>query len=276
MGTPALASRVRDSASGLRSRGVDTPRAAFVLGSGLSGVLELDAPVRIPFEEIPGFPSGTLPGHDRAFEFGRAGGIPVVVLRGRAHYYEGLSLAEVTFPVRVLRELGAPWVALVNASGAIDPTFSVGDLVLLWDHLNLMGENPLVGPNDDALGPRFPDMSRAYDRELIERAESAARAASISTRRGVYAAVSGPHYETPAEIRMLRTCGADLVGMSTVPETIVAVHAGLRVLGLSVVTDLAFPEQLAPLLHEDVVRAAERAAPNVDRILRGLLNGETA
>jgi purine-nucleoside phosphorylase len=276
MTNTVLAERAREAADHLRGRGVGVPRASFVLGSGLSGALRLERSVRVPFDEVPGFPRGALAGHDRVVEFGEAEGVPVLVLRGRAHHYEGISLADATFPIRVLRALGAPWVALANACGGIDPTLEVGDVVLITDHLNLMGDNPLVGPNDDALGPRFPDMSRAYDRGLLLRAEEVARSASITTRRGVYAAVPGPHYETPAEIRMLRTCGADLVGMSTVPETIVAVHGGMKVLGISIVTDLAHPESLEPLTHDEVVRAAERARPHVDAILRGLLKGEVA
>lgn len=276
MSTPALIDRVREAADLLRSRGVGAAEASCVLGSGLSGALPFTGAVRVSFEDVPGFPKGTLAGHDRVLEWGESEGTPVLVLRGRAHHYEGISLAEATFPIRVLRELGARWVALANASGGIDPTLEVGDIVLLTDHLNLMGDNPLVGPNDERLGPRFPDMSHAYDRALLHRAEAVARSASITTRRGVYAAVAGPHYETPAEIRMLRTCGADLVGMSTVPEAIVAVHGGMRVLGISVVTDLAHPEDLEPLTHDEVVQAAERARPSVDAILRGLVKGDAA
>jgi purine-nucleoside phosphorylase len=176
----------------------------------------------------------------------------------------------------VARALGSRWIALLNAAGGLDPAHAVGDVVLIADHINLLGDNPLIGPNDDTLGPRFPDLSRAYDADLLARAESAARAAGVPVRRGVYAAVCGPHYETPAELRMLRLLGADLVGMSTVPETIVAVHAGLPVLGISVVTDLAHPEAPEPLSHEDVVAAAGAAAPEVGRILEALVRAEPA
>ncbi len=275
MNLAPLSTRIGETVDYLRQRGVGNPVAAVVLGSGLSSTLQIDEPISIPFGEIPGFPRGQVDGHDRVLEFGLVGGRPVLLLKGRVHYYEGVSLAEATFPVRVAAGLGARWIALLNACGGIDPTCRVGDLVLIADHLNLMGDNPLVGPNDDAIGPRFPDMSRAWDRDLAARAEEAARAGGVATKRGVYAAVSGPHYETPAEIRMLRTMGADLVGMSTVPECLVAVHSGLRVLGISVVTDLAFPEELEPLSHDQVVSAAREAAPRAGAILRGVLEGES-
>jgi purine-nucleoside phosphorylase len=269
-----LSERIGETVSFLRSRGVDRPVAAVVTGSGLADALPLDDAVTVPYGEIPGFPAAGVDGHDGALAFGTAGGRPVLVLRGRVHYYEGASLAEATFPIRVLRGLGARWVALLNAAGAVAPTLEVGDLVCITDHINLMGDNPLVGPNDDAVGPRFPDLSRAWDPGLRARVEEAARAAGIPTRRGVYCAVSGPHYETPAEIRMIRSSGGDLVGMSTVPECIVAVHSGLKVWGLSVVTDLAFPESAGPLTHADVLAAARAAAPRVGTILRGVLEGE--
>jgi purine-nucleoside phosphorylase len=271
-----LSDRVRESVAFLRKRGVEKPVAAVVLGSGLSQALELDRAVSVPFGDVPGFPRGTVAGHDHTLEFGACAGRPVLVLRGRVHYYEGASLAEATFPIRVVTGLRPRWLALVNAAGGIRREYAVGDIVLLTDHINWMGDNPLVGPNDDSLGPRFPDMSRAYDADLLRRAETAARRAGVRTHRGVYAAVAGPTYETPAEIRMLRLAGADLVGMSTVPETIVAVHGGLEVLGMSVVTDSAVPEELEPLSHEDVVRMAREAAPRAGAILRGMLEEEAA
>jgi len=274
--TASLSERIEEAATYLRERGARAPAAAVVLGSGLSDVLRLDGAVSVPYAEVPSFPRGDLAGHGRRLELGTVAGRPVLVLRGRAHFYEGFTLADATLPVRVARALGAPWVALVNAAGGLDPDHRVGDLVLIRDHLNLMGDNPLIGENDDALGPRFPDMSRAYDAALLDRAEAAAAAAGVRTRRGVYAAVSGPTYETPAEIRMIRGMGADLVGMSTVPETIVAVHGGMRVLGISVVTDLAAdPDELEPLSHEQVVRAARKAGAGVDAVLRGVIEGES-
>jgi purine-nucleoside phosphorylase len=263
--------RVQEAVDHLRRRGFAEVDAAVVLGSGLSRALPLEDPVSAPFEEVPHFPRGRVAGHERRVEYGRVAGARCLVLRGRVHAYEGADLVEATRPVRVARALGARWIALTNAAGALRPLYDVGDLVAITDHLNLMGDGPLAGPNDDALGTRFPDLSSAYDPELLRHADEAARAEGTLLRRGVYAAVAGPQYETAAELRMLRTLGADLVGMSTVPEAIAAVHGGMRVLALSVVTDLAFAESPAPLAHADVVAAAERAAPRVSRILEGVL-----
>jgi purine-nucleoside phosphorylase len=229
--------------------------------------------VKIPYEKIPGFPQGAIVGHARVLEFAEHEACPVLVLRGRVHYYEGASLAEATFPVRVTRALGARWIALLNAAGGLNPVYEVGDIVLITDHINLMGTSPLIGPNDESLGPRFPSMSAAYDPSLLRRAEKAAASAAIVTRRGVYAALAGPQYETPAETRALRLLGADLVGMSTAPEAIVARHSQLKVLGLSVVTNLAFAGR-EDAGHDDVVKEARRAAANVEKILRGVLAGE--
>lgn len=269
MGEPA--ERVRRTADFLRSRGVGDVDAAFVLGSGLSAAVRVDGTVSIPFDEIPGFPRGSVRGHPRCVDCGVFAGARCLVVRGRVHYYEGVELSVATFPIRVARELGARWIGLTNACGALRPGYDVGDVVVITDHLNLLGESPLTGPNDDELGTRFPDLSSAYDRGLAEHAEAAARQAGIPVRRGVYAAVAGPQFETPAELRMLRTLGADLVGMSTVPETIVAVHAKLDVLALSVVTDLAYPEAPVAVSHEGVVAAAEAAAPRVGEILEGVV-----
>lgn len=270
----ALRARIETAADFLRDRGFGESAGAVVTGSGLAGVLEMSDSVRVPFTEVPGFPAGSVPGHDHHIEFGTAEGAPLIVLRGRAHGYEGVDLVDATFPVRVVRALGARWIALTNAAGAIRSSLEIGDVVRITDHLNLMGDSPLVGENDDTLGPRFPDLSTAYDSALGAHAQAAALEARVPLRRGVYAAVAGPHYETPAELRMVRALGADLVGMSTVPETIVAVHGGLRVLGLSIVTDLAFPEEPMPLSHDAVVQAARAAAPAVDAILRGVVRRE--
>lgn len=267
-----LARRLTESADFLRARGFREVDAAFVLGSGLGDSIVLDRAVSVPFAEVPGFPAGRVDGHEHRAEFGFLAGRACLALRGRAHFYEGVDLAAAVFPVRVARRLGAKWVALTNAAGALREDLAVGDVVALTDHLNLMGDGPLAGPNDDDVGTRFPDLSRAYDAGLRARAAAAAGEAGFPLREGIYAAVPGPHYETPAELRMLRALGADLVGMSTVPETIAAVHCGLAVLGLSVVTDLALPGEGAPALeHADVVAAARRAAPRVGRVLEGVV-----
>lgn len=266
-----MAQRVRGTVEFLRSRGMGDVEAAFVLGSGLSAALPLEGAVSVPFDEIPHFPHGRVVGHDRRAEWGTLAGARCLVLRGRVHYYEGADLREATYPIRVARALGARWIGLTNAAGALRPVFDVGDVVAVTDHLNLMGDSPLVGANDEDLGTRFPDLGAAYDHGLLRSAEEVARAEGMLLRRGIYAAVAGPQYETAAELRMLRTLGADLVGMSTVPETIVAVHGGMRVLALSVVTDLAFPESPPPVAHERIVAVAETAAPRVTRILEGVL-----
>ncbi|MEZ5066923.1 MAG: purine-nucleoside phosphorylase [bacterium] len=272
-----LAQRLEQAREFLRARGIGEPKVALVLGSGLSDAIALENSVSVPYAEIPGFPSspgGAVAGHAGRLEAGNLAGVPVLVLHGRVHYYEGVELSEATFPVRVAKSLGARWIGLTNASGGIDPAYEVGDLVLITDHLNLLGDNPLIGPNDDSIGPRFPDMSKAYDPELRRRAERVARETGLSLKHGVYAAVAGPTYETPTELRLLRLAGADLVGMSTVPETIVAVHGGLKVLGLSVVTDLAFPEAAESVSHEAVVKAARAAAGKVAALLTGVIREE--
>lgn len=264
---------IEEAGAFLRRRGISSCDLACILGSGFSGVLSLPSSVNVPFAEIPGFPSGALAGHERVLSWGAIDGANLLVFRGRYHAYEGIPLAQAVLPVRVARNLGAKTLILVSASGALSPSYEVGDLVFLTDHVNFMGDNPLIGANDDRLGPRFPDMSRTYTPELILRAEGAAKKLGIQTRRGVYAAVPGPHYETPAEIRMLQRAGADLIGMSTVPEAICGVHSGLQILGISVVTDLAFPEVPEPITHQRVVEAGRLAAPRVDALLREFLRG---
>ncbi|MFB6241132.1 MAG: purine-nucleoside phosphorylase [Gemmatimonadota bacterium] len=211
--------------------------------------------------------------HDGRLLLGTLGGRPVAAMRGRYHRYEGHPLEQVTFPVRVLRELGARTLVTSGAAGGMDPLWERGDLVLVSDHVNLMGDNPLVGPNVDDQGPRFPDMSEAYDPELRRRAREEAVQMGLSLREGVYVAVTGPNLETPAEYRMLRTLGADLVGMSTVPEVIVARHAGMRVLGTAVITDMCLPDDLEPVDVEEVVRVAGEAAPDLSRLVRAVIRG---
>jgi len=266
-------SRLRKAADALEKRLPETPRVAVTLGSGLSAAFGIpDGGVQIPCGEIPGFPVPTVVGHAGEFWAGRIGETPVLVQRGRAHYYEGLSLEDVTFATRLFALIGAKTLVVTNASGAINPDFRAGDLVLISDHINMLGANPLRGPNLEELGPRFPDMSASYTPKLRELAKEVAGGLGIEVKEGVYVAALGPSYETPAEIRAFGVMGADLVGMSTVPEVIAAAHAGMEVLGLSIATNLAAgvnPE--ATLDHEEVIETTRWKGEEVRRLLLALL-----
>jgi len=256
----------------IRGRTAATPEVAIILGTGLGGVAkEIAAETVIPYEDIPGFPLSTVESHAGRLIFGRLGGKSIVAMQGRFHRYEGYSLQQVTFPVRVLRALGAPVLLLSGACGGMNPLWEPGDLVLISDHINLLGDNPLIGPNDDRLGPRFPDMSEPYDRGLRARARALALELGIQLREGVYVAVPGPNLETRAEYRMLRGMGADVVGMSTVPEVIVAVHAGMRVAGISIVTDQCLPDALEPADITRIIATAARAEPQLTRLVTSLV-----
>jgi len=265
--------RLRTAAAVLEKRLPTRPRVAVTLGSGLSDAFGVpEGGVRIPCSEIPGFPVPTVAGHAGELWAGRIGETPVLVQRGRAHFYEGLSLDDVTFATRLFALLGAKTLVVTNASGGINRDFQAGDVVLMTDHINMLGVNPLHGPNLEELGPRFPDMSAAYTPRLRAVAKEVARELGIELKEGVYVAALGPSYETPAEIRAFGRMGADLVGMSTVPEVIVAAHAGMEVLGLSVVTNLAAgvnPE--ATLDHEEVIETTRRKGAEVRRLLLALL-----
>jgi purine-nucleoside phosphorylase len=228
---------------------------------------EIDAATVIPYDEIPGFPLSTVESHTGRLLLGQLGGRPVVAMQGRFHRYEGYDLREVTFAVRVLHALGAGTLVVSNACGGMHPLWSPGELVLLSDHINLLGENPLVGPNDERLGPRFPDMSAPYDPGLRALARAAALELGIVLREGTYVAVPGPNLETRAEYRMLRSIGADVVGMSTVPEVIVAVHEGMRVIGLSIITDQCLPDALEPADIARIIETANRAEPQLTRLV---------
>lgn len=250
-----------------------TPSVAIVLGTGLGALADMiEVEHAIPYEEIPGFPLSTVESHAGRLLVGRLQGLEVVALQGRFHLYEGVSAARIAFPIRVLRLLGAETLVLSGACGGMNPLWAAGDLVLLDDHINLLGDHPLIGPNLDDLGPRFPDMSAPYDLELAALAEQVALDEGIVLRRGVYVAVTGPSLETRAEYRMLRTMGADVVGMSTVPEVITARHAGMRVLAISIVTDQCLPDALEEARIEDILQAAEQAQPKLIRVLRGVLD----
>jgi purine-nucleoside phosphorylase len=265
-----LNAKIDKAVQRLRERLEDRkPRVGLILGSGLGSFAErLADAVAVPYGDIPGFPVSSVAGHAGQLVAGRVGQTECLVMQGRVHYYEGYALDEVVFPTRVLLSFGCRAMVITNAAGGIHADYSAGDLVLLRDHLNLMGANPLRGPNPDALGPRFPDMTTAYDPALRAVAKQVAREQDVDLKSGVYAALSGPTYETPAEIRMLATLGADLVGMSTVPEVIAANHMGARVLGLSCVTNLAAGISPTPLTHEEVAETANR----VETIFVGLLD----
>jgi purine-nucleoside phosphorylase len=265
---PALHDRVVSAVDAVRARTKLRPDVAVVLGTGLGGLAgEIAVEAEIPYGEIPGFPLSTVETHAGKLLAGRLAGRPVMAMQGRFHRYEGYDLQQVTFPVRVLHALGARTLVVSNACGGMNPLWGPGDLVLLSDHINLLGDNPLIGANDDRLGPRFPDMSAPYDPDLRSLARAAALELGIVLREGVYVAVSGPNLETRAEYRMLRTIGADVVGMSTVPEVIVAVHQGMRVVGFSIITDQCLPDALEPADIGRIIATAARAEPRLTRLI---------
>jgi purine-nucleoside phosphorylase len=256
----------------VRARVGRAPEVAIVLGTGLGGLArEIHVEATIPYSDIPGFPVSTVESHEGRLLCGTLGGKPVVAMQGRFHRYEGYTLQQVTFPVRVLRALGADTLVVSNACGGMHPLWEPGDLMLIADHINMLGDNPLIGANGDRLGLRFPDMSSPYDAELRALARQVAAEQHIVLREGVYVAVAGPNLETRAEYRMLRMLGADVVGMSTVPEVIVAVHAGMRVLGLSIITDQCLPDALEPADVATIIATAGRAEPRLTALLRGVL-----
>jgi purine-nucleoside phosphorylase len=267
-----LSRAIATAADVVRSRFSRTPDAALILGTGLGALArEIDADVTIEYGDIPGFPLSTVESHAGRLVCGTLAGKTVIAMQGRFHRYEGYTLQQVTFPVRVLRALGADTLIVSNACGCMNPAWSAGDLMLMADHINLLGDNPLIGPNDETLGPRFPDMSEPYSEALRAIARNVATQRRVKLREGVYVAVTGPNLETRAEYRMLRTIGADVVGMSTVPEVIVAVHAGMRVLGISIVTDMCIPEHLEPATLEKILKVAAVAEPKLTTLVRGVL-----
>jgi purine-nucleoside phosphorylase len=264
--------RISAAAGAIRTRYAGTPDVAIILGTGLGALVrEIDVETSIDYVDIPGFPLSTVESHTGRLLFGSLGGKSVVAMQGRFHRYEGYSLQQVTFPVRVMRALGAGTLIVSNACGVMHPLWNPGELMLIADHINLFGDNPLIGPNDDRLGPRFPDMSAPYDAALCALARQVAVDAKIILREGVYVGVTGPNLETRAEYRFLRNAGADVVGMSTVPEVIVAVHAGMRVLGISILTDRCLPDALKPASVEEIIAVATRAEPQLTTLVRGVL-----
>ncbi|HET6230510.1 MAG TPA: purine-nucleoside phosphorylase [Longimicrobiaceae bacterium] len=268
----SLAEQVASAVAAIRARTQAAPSVGIVLGTGLGALARrIEVETSIPYEEIPGFPLSTVESHSGRLLFGTLGGKQVVAMQGRFHMYEGYSLQQVTFPVRVMRALGADVLVVSNACGGMHPYWSPGDLMLITDHINLLGDNPLVGANDDAMGPRFPDMSEPYDAGLQALARDVATERGIVLRRGVYVAVPGPNLETRAEYRMLRAMGADVVGMSTVPEVIVGVHSGMRVMGVSIITDECYPDSLQPATLEAIIAIATGAEPHLTELVEGVV-----
>jgi purine-nucleoside phosphorylase len=268
-----LFDRIEESAAHIR--GVDRLKPSFgiILGSGLGGIAKkIKAEATIPYEDIPNFPVSTVKGlHAGNLILGELSGKRVVAMEGRVHYYEGYTLEQVTFPIRVMKALGAHSLVLTSAVGGMNPALEPGDIVAVTDHINLMGDNPLIGPNDERLGPRFPDMSEPYTRSYIETLEKVAHEAKITVKRGVLVAVAGPNLETAAEYRFLSRIGADIVGMSMVPETIVAVHGSMKVLGLSVVTDKADPDHLEPVNIAHILENAKKGETTLTKLVCGFL-----
>jgi purine-nucleoside phosphorylase len=263
-----LRDRIAEASEVISAQWSTPPAVGLVLGTGLGGVAEqIETSATIAYEEIPHFPVSTAPSHAGRLVCGTLAGVPLIAMEGRFHFYEGYSLQEVTFPVRVMRSLGAETLVLTNAAGGMNPEYELADIVAISDQINLLGDNPLRGPNDDSLGPRFPDMCDPYDMSLIEIAGDCARELGWTLKTGVFAAVPGPNLETRAEYRMLRRLGADLVGMSTVPECLVARHMSMRVLGFSIVTDMGLPEELHPVDIDMVLEQAARGGATLAELI---------
>lgn len=259
---------LEEAAAYLRKTGPFVPEIGIILGTGLGDLARrIHSEKTFSYSEIPHFPAATVESHKGQLSFGTLSGKRVVAMEGRFHAYEGYSMDAVTFPVRLMHQLGAKVLVVSNAAGGINLKFKKGEIILIEDHINWMGVNPLIGPNDDRLGPRFPDMSQPYSKRLIQLTEEAAREEKLAVGRGVYLAVTGPNLETRAEYRMMRSLGADLVGMSTVPEVLVGVHVGMEILGVSVVTDLCDPDHLEPVDIKEIIRTANEAGPRLDRLI---------
>lgn len=263
----SLKQRIDEAVAAIGSK--STPEFGIILGTGLGGLADaIQVEKKIPYESLPHFAKSTVSSHKGDLVIGTLEGRRVVAMEGRFHAYEGYTMDQITFPVRVMRALGAKALVVSNACGGLNPAYGKGDLMLIDDHINLMNANPLVGPNDDSLGPRFPDMCRPYDPEFLALAEKIGNEEKIAVRRGIYVALTGPCLETRAEYKFLRVIGADVVGMSTVPEVIVGVHAGFRILGVSIVTDICIPETLAPVDIKEIIHVANDAEPRMTRLLR--------
>jgi len=264
--------QIQESLQSIRSQWSGTAKVGIVLGTGLGNLAkQIKADVTFPYEKIPHFPRSTVETHAGNLVVGTLNGVPVAAMEGRFHAYEGYDPKQITFPVRVLQALGAEMLVVSNACGGMNPQYRQGDIMVIEDHINLLGINPLVGINDDRLGPRFPDLCEPYDKKLIDLALEVARKEGFGIQKGVYVAVLGPNLETRAEYRFLRGIGADVVGMSTVPEVLVAVHCGMKVLGLSIVTDMALPDALKPANVAEIIATANAAEPKLTKIVCGVL-----
>jgi purine-nucleoside phosphorylase len=263
---------VQEATERVRARWAGAPRVGIVLGTGLGALAqEIESEAIIAYPDIPHFPRSTVESHKGQLVCGTLAGQGVIAMEGRFHLYEGYTAAQVTFPIRVMKELGCRYLIVSNACGGLNPLYRKGDVMVIEDHINLLGHNPLIGSNDERLGPRFPDMIEPYDQALQALALGAALEANLPIQRGVYVAVTGPNLETRAEYRFLRTIGADVVGMSTVPEVIVAVHCGMRTLGFSIVTDMCLPDALKPVSIEEIIAVANEAEVKLRTIVRGVL-----
>lgn len=270
-----LYDKIQESVAFIRQHWAATPKAGIILGTGLGSLVEkIEVQAAIDYSDIPNFLKSTATSHRGRLVCGLLNGLPVMAMEGRQHLYEGYALKEITLPVRIMQALGADLLVVSNACGGMNPQYACGDIMLIEDHINLLGDNPLIGINDDRLGPRFPDMSQPYCHRLIDRALRIARSKDIVAHKGVFVAVAGPNLETRAEYRFLRLIGADVVGMSTVPEVIVAVHQGMRVVGFSIITDMCLPDALKPANVEEIIAVAKRTEPKLTDLVVGVLAEE--
>ncbi|MGF7057034.1 purine-nucleoside phosphorylase [Brassicibacter mesophilus] len=268
-----LLEEIRETSDYIKAKINFVPRIGLILGSGLGTLAdEIKDAVIIDYKDIPNFPVSTVAGHEGKLVLGNLEGKHVIAMQGRFHYYEGYSMQEVTFPVRVMKSLGTDMLLVTNACGGMNNELYPGALMIIEDHINFMGDNPLIGMNYDELGPRFPDMSNAYSEELVKLAEGVAERLNIEIKKGIYAAISGPYYFSKAELRMLRKIGGDTIGMSTVPEVIVANHTGIKVLGLSCVTDMAIADEIVSISHEEVMKVANETKPRFISLVKGIIN----
>jgi purine-nucleoside phosphorylase len=272
-----LFDKIAEATKAIREQWNMTPHAGIILGTGLGSLVEeIDIQATLDYADIPHFPQSTAVSHAGRLICGTLNGLPVMAMEGRMHMYEGYPLKSITLPVRVMQAMGAELLVVSNACGGMNPTYRCGDIMIIEDQINLMGDNPLIGINDDRLGPRFPDMCEPYELALVDRALCVARAADIVAHRGVFVAVAGPNLETRAEYRFLRTIGADVVGMSTVPEVLVAVHCGMRCVGFSVITDMCLADALKPANVEEIIAVANEAEPRLTTLVKGVLALEQA